>query len=639
MSLQVKQLDNSIVFGLVLCFILVLGAWLRWPNLDNLAWNNDEGIYLTAAHLVSQGYTPYSEVSFSQSPLFLELVRWPLAWSDRVTVVRQVLSSFGILLIVVVALMGRDLNGNIAGWSSAIFLALTPSFFYYARAVMADIPSVALGMWAGWAALRFYQTGKRPWLIVSGVLIGLSLAIKILTIYAVGWIILLILYRIWYIERKTNTFQPARHHAIQNVLIFGGCAGLTLLGIVIWYDIPSLWSSVFGMRIAMRKAFGGLFDSNLDVITEFWKLHTPLIILSIYGLLAQLRLPNRAFFLLTWLGLLLLSLLNHTPLHPQHLQLLLPVLTVLAGIGVGHLIEGARTQIAKPTRTQRIWFGVGILLLGWYLFFIYSTRNQTTRFTKASPNPLNDQDYLLVNFLQTFTSPDDCLITDNLILAFVSRRFPPPSLADVSSARLRSGSLTYDNLVSAAQQYNCQVVIPITKRLKRSRPDFLEWTKANFLGLWLYNNTTEIWLGQPLSNSHPTIPLRAILGGRVVLEGADIVEDYIDHDRVLYVSLYWRPLQPLGEDYTIFVHLREANDVILVNADHQPYNNLVPTSRWPVGDVIKESIRLDLSPDISLDAHRLFVGLYRPDTQERLPIRGDNSGENAVIIPKGRAKP
>jgi hypothetical protein len=132
-----------------------------------------------------------------------------------------------------------------------------------------------------------------------------------------------------------------------------------------------------------------------------------------------------------------------------------------------------------------------------------------------------------------------------------------------------------------------------------------------------------------MTQAQPKQSVQGRFGDQVELVGFDLSST---PDNVTYLSLYWHPLKPFEQDYTIFVHVRDGQNNTLVNADHQPYNNLVPTRRWPVGPIIKESIRLDLPQDLPQGEYRIIVGLYSPTTLERLPVQADMSGENGVIL-------
>ena len=59
---------------------------------------------------------------------------------------------------------------------------------------------------------------------------------------------------------------------------------------------------------------------------------------------------------------------------------------------------------------------------------------------------------------------------------------------------------------------------------------------------------------------------------------------------------------------------------------------LLPTSVWPVQEMIAEAFYFPVPADLPDGAYRLLVGLYHPNTGERLPVVNDVSGENAVIL-------
>jgi hypothetical protein len=99
------------------------------------------------------------------------------------------------------------------------------------------------------------------------------------------------------------------------------------------------------------------------------------------------------------------------------------------------------------------------------------------------------------------------------------------------------------------------------------------------------------------------------------------------------VVLYWQAQQRLPYDYTVFVHLRDADGQTLAQSDHLPLAPVYPPTLWPPGEIIRDRIRLTL-PDLRAGGgYSLWVGLYRLDTLERLPVVGDTSGENAAVLP------
>lgn len=79
----------------------------------------------------------------------------------------------------------------------------------------------------------------------------------------------------------------------------------------------------------------------------------------------------------------------------------------------------------------------------------------------------------------------------------------------------------------------------------------------------------------------------------------------------------WRAEAPLDRDYTVFVHLVDATGKLAANGDAPPLGGAYPTSLWERGEVIADRYQVAIPPDLTGRAH-LLLGLYRPDTGERL---------------------
>jgi hypothetical protein len=234
----------------------------------------------------------------------------------------------------------------------------------------------------------------------------------------------------------------------------------------------------------------------------------------------------------------------------------------------------------------------------------------------------------LLALLEKFTTPTDCLITDNPYLAFVANRMPPPWLANLSYARFESGSLDTETMIKISQAYNCPVVAPILDRIKNANRPYYDWAKGNYMRVWIVDGA-EVMIGKPLTEVQPGLPLNVDFTDQVTLVGADW---YPGHHGG-YISLYWKTQRRFTQNYKIFIQLRDAKGQVIANADHEAYDGLVPTQLWWVGYIIKDTNRLNWPADLPSGDYILYIGLYDPATLERLPINGDASGENAVIIP------
>ena len=97
----------------------------------------------------------------------------------------------------------------------------------------------------------------------------------------------------------------------------------------------------------------------------------------------------------------------------------------------------------------------------------------------------------------------------------------------------------------------------------------------------------------------------------------------------LDVTLYWEAQSPPVENYTVFVHLVDADGQVVAAHDGMPGENSFPTRAWPPGQLVSDNHQLDLLPDLAPGTYQVNVGLYLLETGERLPVR-DASGMEQV---------
>jgi len=100
----------------------------------------------------------------------------------------------------------------------------------------------------------------------------------------------------------------------------------------------------------------------------------------------------------------------------------------------------------------------------------------------------------------------------------------------------------------------------------------------------------------------------------------------------LTVTLYWQSLAKMNQDYTVFVHLVDENDLILAQRNTFPGLGSFPTTLWQVGDAIADTYTLAL-PETTYtpSSAQLEVGLFDFATGERLAVYGaggEPAGDN-----------
>jgi hypothetical protein len=99
----------------------------------------------------------------------------------------------------------------------------------------------------------------------------------------------------------------------------------------------------------------------------------------------------------------------------------------------------------------------------------------------------------------------------------------------------------------------------------------------------------------------------------------------IGYDQTDSLTLYWKRLESIAADYTVFVHVLDSDGKIVAQQDRQPAGGDSPTSLWADGEVIPDTYPLRLN-SLAPGTYRIEVGLYRPETDARLAV-SDESGK------------
>ena len=101
----------------------------------------------------------------------------------------------------------------------------------------------------------------------------------------------------------------------------------------------------------------------------------------------------------------------------------------------------------------------------------------------------------------------------------------------------------------------------------------------------------------------------AIFDGVLRLDRVHLAADQVTFD--------WTALQPPGKDYTLFVHVLDADGRQIGQKDAEPFDGQYPTGLWEAGERVRDvrSIALPAS------ARRLRIGWYDRQTGQRLPAR------------------
>lgn len=86
-------------------------------------------------------------------------------------------------------------------------------------------------------------------------------------------------------------------------------------------------------------------------------------------------------------------------------------------------------------------------------------------------------------------------------------------------------------------------------------------------------------------------------------------------------------------DAKLFVHLYDQNDRFIegVQIDQRPGNGVLPPANWLPG-ILRESYTLALPESVAPGTYRVAIGLYDPQTQERMPVAGEGVGSDRRLF-------
>ncbi|MCL4489727.1 MAG: glycosyltransferase family 39 protein [Chloroflexi bacterium] len=120
-----------------------------------------------------------------------------------------------------------------------------------------------------------------------------------------------------------------------------------------------------------------------------------------------------------------------------------------------------------------------------------------------------------------------------------------------------------------------------------------------------------------------SLPLPVTYNAPISLEGYEVAETSVQRGHPLLLILYWRGHAPIDRNYTVFVHLLDANGQAVAGYDSEPRKAKDPTSSWVPTLLQSDPILLPIGNGVPVGTgYKLEVGLYYLPTLQRLSIVG-----------------
>ena len=121
-------------------------------------------------------------------------------------------------------------------------------------------------------------------------------------------------------------------------------------------------------------------------------------------------------------------------------------------------------------------------------------------------------------------------------------------------------------------------------------------------------------------------PARAMLGDAIALVNAGAMTW---SNGIAELPLTWRAETTMTQDYTVFVHLLDAQNRIVAQNDSMPRGGTYPTHAWSSGETVVDVHRIPASQATVASVAHIEIGMYNASDGRRLPIAG---GGDAIIL-------
>jgi len=456
----------------------------QMAHLGGFRWDYDEGVHMMQARLMLMGYPLYAETFSGQPPLLISSLAGAFALlGPSVQVGRALMVAYATLGLLSLALIARELHGWAAAIGTVMLLGIAPDLFLYSRVSMGDIPSSSMTALSVLCALRYWGSGRRGWVGAAGLALGAGFLLKFGAVFAVPLIaVVIVLRNADGLSLKEFIAKAERKRWFKiglNLVWLGGAFALPLFLCLLAFDVPAMYNQLFVFHWRARAVFGLDRMANLGQIGEYLLKNGGLSALAGFGCISLFltRRVGRGFLIAVWFFLIAAVLINHAPLWPHLLVMLLFPLALGGGVTIGELV-----QYTKGKRTWS-WQRVGLLLIGlgalaFYLVGLPSIVDTNGHRLMAYKTEVG---LAATGFVASVTDPEGWVITDEPLVPFYAGRKVPPYLSDVSYVRTQTGYLTTDDLIALTKEYRPQAIVVWSEgRFTQRLPAYVEWVEQNY---------------------------------------------------------------------------------------------------------------------------------------------------------------
>jgi mannosyltransferase len=676
--------DGSLLL-LVLVLILALAAGLRFYQLGAQSLWSDEG---NSAALASRSL---SQITLDAShdihpPLYYWLLHlWTGIFGTSETALRSLSALLGVLLVLVIAHLGRCMQGKTLGLVAAFFAAISPFQVYYsqeARMYILLALEAAITILCFWLLIVQEErtlpaggnretTSSFAWFSFPALALVLIWIAGVYTHYIFPLMVALVsgLYLIWIIATRS------RGSVLKRLIRWGLLLGVTLAVYLPWLSTAmrqiNSWPgnapiASIGQVLAVLASWITLGPVAQGWVSGWWL--GILIVLTVLGALpwsggAPKSGPrSRLLIRLAWITpvlwllapvALILGLQLYRDAYLKFLLIASPAASLLQARGTlgpttWFTERYARAQApdaAAPTDSP-VRGALGVVWVCAVLVLVGVASGVTLARSYNDPAVARDDYRGIAEFIQATAGERDAIVLDapgqSEVFDYYYRGKLP--VHPIPRQRPMDSVATEQELQTLLEYDKIYVVYWATEE---ADPDgliqnWLDTRGYKTLDQWRGNVRMAVYvMPERRPPDELVTDLNVQLGDAISLVGYQGWNLAPTAGEVTQLQLQWRALdQPAGR-YKVFVQLLDGNDQVVAQHDAEPEGGSRPTDTWQPGETVVDNLGLLIPPGTPPGSYRRIAGMYDSQTLQRLllPDGSDHLDLPPITVSRSKTPP
>ncbi|WP_353929263.1 glycosyltransferase family 39 protein [Okeanomitos corallinicola TIOX110] len=427
----------------------------------------DEGIALTQANLYSKGIINSHLQSWSdQPPLFPILISKYLDFfSIHISNARILTLLFATLLIWSFGQILRLSVGKSTAIITIFLLIISINFLRLSVSVMKAIPCLSLGMLSIYFSILYTLNLQRHWLILSGIILALSLQIKMIMIFLMPIIIIYLLISSYEISLPglKNISTPNIVNLLKSpisIWLFSLSTVFITIGLIT-QSLNLEKILLFHLSPNLKDNFS-THNSFQDVIYIYLQ-NFDALLLSLLGCKYQNATEkdiNNTFqkhiykIPVSWLIIITIIFLKHKPIWYHYIILISVPLIWLSAYGIKEVLE----QL-KLVKIQQYQFSKFALFTICFTLLVIPVKLGVIQWENHSFIQKSSVRFANLERILSYKNQSQWLFTDIGMYGFYSQLNIPPEITVISRKRLGSGTLKSDFLIKVLEKYQPEQIL------------------------------------------------------------------------------------------------------------------------------------------------------------------------------------